>query len=111
MLRLVDSSIEFKDLKKGVSRLASPSDKKLVAVKGIKGRQNLYNIDVFNAHLLSLPLTTRESLSELGYDTVYNNPVCFTLRFIVDNRDFCFDGERGAISMHTDAFQRRSTLP
>ena len=83
MLRLVDSSIEFKDLKKGVSRSLSgeahcPSDKKLVAVKGIKGRQNLYNIDVFKAHLLSLPLTIRESLSELGYDTVYNNPVCFT---------------------------------
>ena len=107
ILNLVDSSIEFKDLKKSVSHLASPSSKKLVAIKGIKGRQNLYDIDVFKAHLLSLPLTTRESLSELGYDTVYNN----LKKFIVDNRDFCFDGERGAISMHTDAFQRRSTLP
>ena len=100
MLSLVDSSIEFKDLKKGISRLASPSAKKLVAIKGIKGRQNLYDIDVFKAHLLSLSPATRESLSELGYDTVYNN----LKKFIVENKDYCFDGEEGAISMHTDAF-------
>ena len=100
MLRLVDSNIQFKDLKKGVSKLASPSTKKLVAVKGIKGRQNVYNIEIFKTHLLSLPLTTRESLSELGYDTVYNS----LKKFIADNKDYCFDAEEGAISMHTDAF-------
>ena len=100
MLRLVDSNIQFKDLKKGVSKLASPSTKKLVAVKGIKGRQNVYNIEIFKTHLLSLPLTTRESLSELGYDTVYNS----LKKFIADNKHYCFDAEEGAISMHTDAF-------
>ena len=100
MLRLVDSNIEFKDLKKGVSKLAAPSAKKLVAIKGVKGRQNLYNIEVFKSHLVSLPPSTRENLSELGYDVVYNN----LKKFIVNNKDYCFDGEEGAISMHTDAF-------
>ena len=100
MLRLVDSSIEFKDLKKGVSRLASPSDKKLVAVKGTKGRQNLYDINVFRAHILSLPLATRENLSDLGYDIVYSN----IKKFILKNKDYCFDAQDGAISMHTDIF-------
>ena len=112
MLRLVDSNLQFKDLKKGVSKLASgidkvdPSTKKLVAVKGIKGRQNVYNIEVFKTHLLSLPLTTHrpcrfpESFSELGYDTVYNS----LKKFIAENEGYCFDAEEGAISMHTDAF-------
>lgn len=100
MLRLVDSNLQFKDLKKGVSKLASPSTKKLVAVKGIKGRQNVYNIEVFKTHLLSLPLTTREGLSELGYDIVYNS----LKKFIAENEGYCFDAEEGAISMHTDAF-------
>ena len=62
---------------------------------------------------------TRESLSELGLaekHTVFIITQCAVsceahcLRFIVDTvcfsaEDFCFDGERGAISMHTDAFQ------
>ena len=51
----------------------APSDKKLVAVKGIKGRQNLFSGEahsVFKAHIFSLTSVlhkiTRENLSELG---------------------------------------------
>ena len=82
----------------------APSDKKLVAVKGTKGRQNLYDINVFRTHILSLPSVlhkiTRENLSELGYDTVYSN----IKKFILENKDYCFDAQDGAISMHTDIF-------
>ena len=100
ILKLVDFNIDFKDLKKGVSRFAPPNNKKLVAIKGIKGRQNLYDINVFKSHILSLPLSTRESLSELGYDIVYSN----IKKFILDSNGYCFDGQDGAISMHTDIF-------
>ena len=102
-MKLVDSNIDFKDLKKGVSRFAPPNNKKLVAIKGIKGRQNLFSGEahsVFKAHILSLPLSTRESLSELGYDIVYSN----IKKFILDSNGYCFDGQDGAISMHTDIF-------
>ena len=91
--------LEFKTLKRYFSIIAKPGDKSLVSIKGLKGRQNLYNAKLFRDHFLSLPLDLRESLGSLGYIDIYKEVKEFLIR---NPDDYCFEGDRGSISLYSD---------
>ena len=99
LIREVKPDLEFKTLKRYFSIIAKPGDKSLVSIKGLKGRQNLYNAKLFRDHFLSLPLDLRESLGSLGYIDIYKEVKEFLIR---NPDDYCFEGDRGSISLYSD---------
>ena len=99
LIREVKPDLEFKSLKRHFSIIAKPDDKSLVSIKGLRGRQNLYDAKIFREHFLSLPLDLRRSLSTLGYIDIYKE----IKEFLVNNpNEYCFEGDRGSISLYSD---------
>ena len=49
LIREVKPDLEFKSLKRHFSIIAKPDDKSLVSIKGLRGRQNLYNAKILSA--------------------------------------------------------------
>ena len=99
LLKANGTDITFKDLKRGISKLAGPNESKLVSIKGIRGRQYVYDTRILREHLLSLPTCFRESMQDLGWVSLYSE----VKAFLLDNsKEFRFDGEKGSVSLYTD---------
>ena len=99
ILHSADSNIEFKNVKRRVSRLAGSNKTKLSSIRGKKGRQNVYSADILRAHFLSLPSSIRDPISDLGWGSIYIEVKDFVL---ANPNKFYFEGINGSISAYTD---------
>ena len=99
ILHSADSNIEFKNVKRRVSRLAGPNKTKLSSIRGKKGRQNVYSTDILKTHFLSLSSSIRDPISDLGWGSIYIEVKDFVL---ANSNQFYFEGVNGSISAYTD---------
>ena len=99
ILHSADSNIEFKNVKRRVSRLAGSNETKLSSIKGKKGRQNVYSTDILRVHFLSLSSSIRDPISDLGWGSIYIEVKDFVL---TNPNQFYFEGINGSISAYTD---------